>query len=238
MRVNRRSDWAATIFALLFPSWITWLYFVALAQQPAAWQQTAYGLGKALQFAFPVIWLGVLHPSRSRWGTPSSDGWKAGLAFGVLVMLGAGALYYAFLQPYGWLEAGREQIVDKVRGFGVGTVWTYAALGTFYSLIHSGLEEYYWRWFVFRQLRTLVAVAPAILISSVGFMAHHVIVLGFYFGWCHPLTYLLSLSVALGGAFWAWLYERTDSLAGPWLSHMLVDAAIFVVGYDIVRHAI
>jgi membrane protease YdiL (CAAX protease family) len=142
------------------------------------------------------------------------------------------------LKPQGWLDAGSTQIVDKVRGFGVGTFWSYAALAAFYSLFHSGLEEYYWRWFVFRQLRQRVSPMPAILISSLGFMAHHVIVLGFYFGWSNPLAYVLSLSVAVGGAFWAWLYERTNSLTGPWLSHMLVDAAIFVVGYDIVRHTL
>ena len=72
------------------------------------------------------------------------------------------------------------------------------------------------------------------LISSLGFMAHHVIVLGFYFGWHSPWVYLLSLAVAIGGAFWAWLYDRTGSLAGPWLSHMLVDAGIFAVGYRMI----
>jgi uncharacterized protein len=48
-----------------------------------------------------------------------------------------------------------------------------------------------------------------------------------------PWTWLFSLSVAVGGAFWAWLYQRTGSLYGPWLSHLLVDAAIFLVGYDL-----
>ena len=74
-----------------------------------------------------------------------------------------------------------------------------------------------------------------IVISSVGFMAHHVILLSVYFGWGSPLTYLFSLAVAVGGAFWAWLFAASRSLLGPWLSHMLVDAAIFLIGYDLVR---
>jgi membrane protease YdiL (CAAX protease family) len=38
----------------------------------------------------------------------------------------------------------------------------------------------------------------------------------------------------VGGAFWAWLYHRSRSLWGPWLSHALVDATIFVIGWDLI----
>ena len=55
-------------------------------------------------------------------------------------------------------------------------------------------------------------------------------------GFSSPATWLFSVCVAVGGAMWAWLYERTGSLLGPWLSHLLVDAAIFAIGYDLVRH--
>jgi membrane protease YdiL (CAAX protease family) len=46
---------------------------------------------------------------------------------------------------------------------------------------------------------------------------------------------VLSASVAVGGALWAWLYRRSGSLLGPWLSHMLVDAALMAAGWDMVR---
>ena len=65
-------------------------------------------------------------------------------------------------------------------------------------------------------------------------MAHHVIVLGVWFPdhvWAGVVPF--SLCVAGGGAVWAWLYERTGSVYGPWISHMIVDAAMFVVGYDL-----
>ena len=75
----------------------------------------------------------------------------------------------------------------------------------------------------------------AICISSLGFMAHHVILLATFFSWSSPWTYLFSFSVVVGGAGWAWLYERDGSLYGPWISHLFVDAAIFLIGYDICR---
>jgi membrane protease YdiL (CAAX protease family) len=64
-------------------------------------------------------------------------------------------------------------------------------------------------------------------------MAHHIILLATYFGWTSPVAYLFSLAVAIGGAAWAWIYHRSGSLFGPWLSHCLVDAAIFYLGYEL-----
>ena len=65
-------------------------------------------------------------------------------------------------------------------------------------------------------------------------MAHHVILLGFFFNWS-PWTYVLSASIAVGGAFWAWQFNRTGKLRVPWFSHMIVDAGIFSLGYFLVR---
>jgi len=128
-------------------------------------------------------------------------------------------------------------IHEKIGGFGIDSACKYAVLAGFYSLFHSLLEEYYWRWFVFRQLRRLVPLWPAVLISALGFMGHHVVVLGEFFRETPWLAWLFALAVAVGGVFWAWLYERTGSLFGPWLSHLLIDAGIFWIGYDLVRGA-
>jgi membrane protease YdiL (CAAX protease family) len=109
-------------------------------------------------------------------------------------------------------------------------------MGAFLSLIHSGLEEYYWRWFVFGRLQRLIRPGRAIAVSALSFMLHHVLLLAVYFGWTSPATWLFSAAVAVGGAYWAWLYRRSGSLYGAWLSHLLIDAAIFTVGYDLVAH--
>ena len=42
----------------------------------------------------------------------------------------------------------------------------YLLLAVFYSAIHSLLEEYYWRWFVFGRLSQLCKLPTAIAISS------------------------------------------------------------------------
>ena len=119
----------------------------------------------------------------------------------------------------------------KLLGFGVTTPGLMIAAGAFYALIHSALEEYYWRWFVFGRLRRLTGVPAAIFVSSVGFMGHHVIVLAHYFSW--PWALAAAACVGIGGALWAWLYQWSGSLAGPWIGHLLIDAAIFAIGYDL-----
>ncbi len=144
-------------------------------------------------------------------------------------------LYAWVLEPYGWFEVPRQAILAKVQGFGIRSTAAYVGLGVFYALFHSGLEEYYWRWFVFGQLTRVAPLKAAIVISSLGFMAHHVLLLAMYFGWASPLTLFFSLSIAIGGALWAWLYHWSGSISGPWVSHLLVDAGIFGIGFLIVK---
>ena len=194
-----------------------------------------YGIVKVLQFAFPAVWVAAVQRRRLGIKRPGLDGLASGAGFGALIFLATLILYHAWLKPAGYFEVAGEAIHLKIQAFRVESFWPYFALGAFYSICHSLLEEYYWRWFVFGQLRRLVALRAAVLISSVGFMAHHVLVLAFYFGWTSPATWLLSLAVAVGGAVWAWIYHRSGSLYAVWVSHLLIDAAIFTVGYDLVR---
>lgn len=230
---SRRADAYAVLFALVFPTLLTWVYFVLLAGQEAG-TQAAYGLGKCIQFAFPLFWFLAAQRRRLRWKPPGTPGLAESVAFGVFVFAAMLLMYHAWLKPEGYLDAAVKKIGQKVADFGADTPTKYFVLAAFYSLVHSFLEEYYWRWFVFGQLRRLVPLWAAVLVSSAGFMAHHVVVLGTYFGWFSVATVFFSLAVAAGGAVWAWIYHRSDSLYGPWLSHVFVDAGIFVIGYHLV----
>ena len=220
--------------AMVLPSFVTLLYFVALAGTNESIQQFAYAIGKSIQFALPIVWVGLICRERLGWPVPTTRGLAGGFGFGLLVLVAMMLLYHHVLQPLGVFTSAAVEVRAKVMGLGISSLPRYVAVAVFYSLCHSLLEEYYWRWFVFGRLRGLLSLWPAIGVSSLAFMMHHVILLATYFGWLSPWTYLLSLGVAVGGIFWAWLYHRSGSLYGPWLSHLLIDAAIFVVGYDLV----
>ncbi len=222
-------------FAIVFPSIVTLTYFVLLAGASPAMQQAAYAIGKTIQFGFPLVWVFLVLREPLRWSPPTWRGAPLGLAFGVAASLLMFALYTLWLEPSGLLEGAEAAIREKVSGLGLDTPARYAAVAVFYSLFHSLMEEYYWRWFVFRKLRERTTLPTAIVVSSLGFMAHHVIVMATFFGWASPMTYAFSLAVAVGGAVWAWLYARYETLYAPWWSHLVVDAAIFFLGYRIVR---
>jgi membrane protease YdiL (CAAX protease family) len=235
---HRTLRWSGVVFALVFPAIITWAYFVFAGRYSTGAQQTTFLVVKTIQFAFPIVWVWCVLREPLRTGKASARGLLLGAAFSVVVV-GAGWLLFDRVLRDATVFSGVAALIrEKIGGFGIDSPWKYAVLAGFYSLFHSLLEEYYWRWFVFRELRQLAPLWPAIIISALAFMGHHVVVLGEFFKETPWLAWLFSSAVAVGGVFWAWLYERTGSLFGPWLSHLLIDAGIFWVGYDLMRDAL
>lgn len=225
-------SWLAIAVAAAFPTALTLAYFVALADRPRGLVQGVYAAGKAMQFAFPALWVRWATGRFPRPARPGARGAVAGLVFGIALLVGAIALHTLLLAPAGVLEGGPAQAVRaKMASFGVDTPLRYLALAAFYSVVHAAAEEYYWRWFVFGELRRACRPGPAIVWSSLAFAAHHVVILGAFFGWTSPWTPALAAAVGAGGAFWAWLYHRSGSLLGPWLGHLMADAAVFAIGY-------
>jgi hypothetical protein len=94
------------------------------------------------------------------------------------------------------------------------------------------MEEYVWRWFVFRKFETFAPGGIAIIAASLGFTAHHVIALAAQFDW--RITVLGSVGVFIGGVTWSWLYLRYQSVWPCYLSHAIVDAPVFWIGYDLI----
>ncbi len=233
---TRRAEIAVTMFGLVLPTLVTLVYFVGLASAPELTQQIAFGSCKTFQFLLPVIWVCLIR--RERIGLPENPlhGVIGGIGFGLVISLAMVALYSLWLKPSGLMDGPAVLVRDKVQGIGVDGVGKYFVMGVFYSLIHSFFEEYYWRWFIFGRLQRWTSLNTAVIVSSLGFMAHHVLVIAAFFGWTNPLTYFFSISVAVGGAVWAILYWRNRNLVAPWLSHLIVDAAIFLIGFLMVRN--
>lgn len=239
---------------MIFPAAATWLWFVALAGRPG--MQVVYAATKLAQFGFPVafllwrghgpalrLWAGKTVPHASApAGTGTArvrgrrrlGGKPAGLAFGCAAALAIWAFYAGVLRGSPLLGDAPAEVRTKIVQLGLGTPAGFLLLAAFYSIVHSGLEEYYWRGFVFGGLRRRIHPAAAVALSSLAFCAHHVIVLDVYFRHAPWLTVLGSAGVAVGGGVWAWLYERDGSLSPPWLSHFAVDAALMAIGYDMV----
>lgn len=232
----------ALALAMLLPSAMAYGYFVALRPEATGQVnsalQLAYPTAKVIQFSLPAVFLIVFGKARSD-PKPSNivkisrGGLRIGMTFGLAV----GVMIIVLAEHWRdtLLVGVADRVATKVGEFGAGTPIRYLGLAIFLSGFHSLMEEYYWRWFVHARLRQYLAFAPAALLSGVAFAGHHIFVLDFYLPgrfWSAAVPF--TLAIAVGGMFWAWLYERTGSLAGPWISHMIVDAAIMAVGYKMV----
>jgi len=224
-------------FLLFFPLVQALIYFVLMADWSSAIQQGTYSVTKILMLVFPLVYMLKVAKEPFLIRKFNTRGLLEGSLFGLGVLVAVCLLYALWLKPIGLIGPGTpagDAISKRVSGFGILTPIHFIVFGGFVSLIHSGLEEYYWRWFTFGQLSRVFSKYAACGISGLGFMLHHIVILGVYFGFAHPATYFLSLGVAVGGMYWAWLYLRKDSIYAPWLSHAWIDLAIFLIGYDVI----
>jgi membrane protease YdiL (CAAX protease family) len=228
---RQAAQFAVLCFALAMPTVATLAYFVVLSGTPAT--KTVYAASKVVLFAFPVAWVTLFQRRKIVLKRPRAAGLGAGAALGLAVVAAMFTLYYGYLRDSSVLRGAPTAVAHQMTDFAVTSTASFLLLAGFISLVHSLGEEYYWRWFVFGQLRESLPLAVAIAISSLGFMAHHVLVVGKFLQGYGPYTWFFAFCVATGGALWAWLYHRTGTLYGAWLSHFLVDAGLMWVGYDL-----
>ena len=153
-------------------------------------------------------------------------GWDEAVLVGNSMGGGIVALYYTVFSG----RIAADALLAKAGAY--GAVEHFYLFAAFLCIGNSGMEEYYWRWFVYRGLRNFMPVKLAVVVSALGFTLHHVVVLSAYFP-SVGFVVLLNVGVFVGGCVWALLYEKHRSIVGPWVSHCIVDAAIMVVAYDL-----
>lgn len=229
---RKRSVDLLLLAAMVLPTAGAWLYFVALQGSELA--RPAYLASKVVQFSLPVWAWAAVRRSRPRLlGSPRSA--LGGLASG-LVLAGSLAALYAGLAGTDLAAQAALRIRSTLQEFGVASPGAYLALAAGLSLGHSLLEEVYWRGFVFRGLEARLRPAPAVVLASLAFASHHLIVVARYapLGSFWLLAVPATAAVAVGGAHWCGLFRRSGSLLAPWISHLLVDAALMGIGWHLV----
>ena len=232
MTARRELSWAVLIPALVIPLLGSLVYFVWFPDGEIG--RGAYTATKIFLLVYPLLflrWIGLGGLTRREERPAPWPSWKtviwSGLGSGALIA-GVGALL--MLTPLGDLvRAGAGEVGEHADDLGFRRHFILFAV--FLSVIHSGLEEFYWRWFVYGQIRRKCPRWAGHTIASVGFAAHHLVVTAQFF----PLALALFLTacVAVGGLIWTLMYERQGTLVGAWLSHFGVDVLLMVVGYQL-----
>ncbi len=227
---NPRPVWkilAALLPAVLLPFLASLLYFVLYSQ--CQWARALYGATKLFTLLWPLAAvLLVLKEPLPRFG----GGWRTharallpGALAGLIV---AGAMVGLVATPLGAVVMESAGAI-RTKALQLGILDHYWAFALFLSLVNSAVEEYYWRWFVYGQIRRLLPGWRAHALAGLAFSAHHAVVVSQFFPWVWVLPF--ALAVGLGGVIMSVLYERQGTLAGAWACHLLADLGIMRIGY-------
>jgi len=202
--------------------------WAAMIAWPGPVGEAIFLAAKAWMLLVPAVWLLLVDRDRLRFSPARRGG------FGPAVLIGVvdGAvivLAYALLGS-DWIDTGHVRAMAEQNC--IGTPARYLAAAAFWILVNSVLEEYVYRWFIFRRCEALLPPPAAVVASGLCFTLHHVIALKVQFDW--TVTVVGSVGVFVGGAMWSWLYLRYRSIWPGDLSHAIVDVVVFAIGWTII----
>ncbi len=190
--------------------------------------QVIYAAAKVWILLLPLLWHVVIDRQPVRIGRPTRQGIISGLVWGVLIAAAIFAGYWFV----GRQVIDADQLRTAVAENGLDQPARFIALALGLTFINALLEEYVWRWFVFRKCEALMAGRLAVVASALMFTLHHVIALKVQMAWTP--TILASAGIFIGGCIWSGLYLRYRSVWPCDVSHILADAAVFIVGWMLI----
>jgi membrane protease YdiL (CAAX protease family) len=217
---------------MLIPGLGAMAYFDWLGDHPLA--QPTYAATKVFILLWPILATLLILKRPIRLGLkPISHHLKAiplGLAIGLPI---AGLMWLWMQVPFlaEVVQGGADGVQKKVTD--LGFLDHFIPFALYVTLFHSLLEEYFWRWFVYGNLRKVISRPAAHLIAGIAFTLHHIAVTIQFFpiGW----ALFFSFSVGVGGIFWSRLYQKQKTLVGAWASHAVVDAALMILGWHLLQ---
>lgn len=178
--------------------------------------------------ALPLLWFWRVDDGRLFWRSPSPKELWVGTLLGFVmggVVLGS---YWGLGQT--WIDPATVRA--KAKEVGLLNPLIYLAFAIYFTFINALVEEYIWRWFVYRKCEVLVPGLQAIALAALCFTLHHIIALAGFTanGW---VVVLGSLGVFIAGAVWSGCYQLYQSLWICYISHLLADLAIALVGWHL-----
>ncbi|MEH2207273.1 MAG: CPBP family intramembrane glutamic endopeptidase [Nostoc sp.] len=185
-------------------------------------------LAKIWLLILPIIWLLFVDKESLKFEYPKRRDLLAGVGLGLL-MLGIILIVYWLLGAK-WIDV--EYVRDRATQVGLNSFVIYLVGAVYWIFVNSLLEEFVWRWFVYRKCEILVSSPLAVVLSALFFTIHHIVGLTAYFDW--RATMLCSLGVFIAGAVWSWCYLNYSSIWPGYISHVFADIAIFLIGWQLI----
>lgn len=198
---------------------------VALWLAPGELGQAVYAFCKLWIVAFPLIWW--LRVDRQRLSLSPLR--RGGLGVGALSGLGIALAIVGCYRLLGDRLIDPEMMRAAAARNGLDRKAVYLALTAQLALVNSLLEEYVWRWFVYRKCESLMPARIAAVATALFFSIHHALALLPQFG--VPVAMLGTAGTFVGSLIWSWCYRRYQSIWPAYVSHFFVDVGVFAVGW-------
>jgi membrane protease YdiL (CAAX protease family) len=141
-----------------------------------------------------------------------------GLFWAIVIWLS----YYLLRDSIQWWD-----IASSLNSRGI-TSTTFIFIFIYIMFWNSLVEEYFFRWIIFRSLKDF-SKKFSYIISSTMFALYHFAIFGTWFHWY--LLWLALFWLFVWGLFFAWLYEETKWIWWAWIFHIIADFVILVIWY-------
>lgn len=176
----------------------------------------------------PACWFFLVEREKFPQGKTGPGGFRMGLISGLAIC----AFVVSMFVLIGRRMIDTEVMHRMASSIGLNRKTVYCGTALYWIVINSILEEYVWRWFVVRQCAKVMPHRKAIAASALGFTMHHILAMQVYFSW--TVTIMCALCILFAGALWSWMFLRYKTIWPGWLSHALVDIAVFGIGYVLI----
>ena len=104
----------------------------------------------------------------------------------------------------------------------------FIGVALYISLINSLLEEFFFRGFMFLNLRKISGRKFAYLVSAFVFCVYHVAIMG---GWFNPIIFIVAMiGLFVGALMFNYLNEKDENIYNSWMVHMMANLSINTVG--------
>lgn len=101
--------------------------------------------------------------------------------------------------------------------------------GSYIIFINSFIEEFFFRGFIFLNLKKLNNKMLAYSISSFSFAIYHIAI---FINWFSISVFILAFIVLIiGGLIFNYLDDKPNSFINSWILHMSADLAIVIIGF-------
>ena len=121
-----------------------------------------------------------------------------------------------------------QGIVNELQDKSKITPANFLLVGLYITLVNSFLEEYFFRGFVFLSLYRHGKGRVAYIYSASLFAVYHLAIFKTWFS--GPLMILALLSLVMVGFVFNWLTARSGSFINSWITHIVADSAIILIG--------